>query len=314
LALVAWPTLVYLGQVFGPAALQAAGMLQGLTVARRPFEGGSGVTSPLWQQLIAFGSVLLVAVGLAYGLLRLRRQAITAPFGWLLALAAAVYIPMQALRLSPAAWETANRSSEFLFIGGAMVLAIAASAVVRNALTTALVAAAGIIVILGGIIAGQPYVLQIPPPYLVETTTGASVEPEGVTDAHWSLSALGPNNVVATDPSNAMLLTAYAQQVTYSGQAHGIQGMLLAPRVDDSVQDVLTTMGIRYVVVDRRVRSLDHSVGFYAPGGAGPLAAVGDLFDPAVYGKFDTQPWASRIADSGAIVIYDVEGLGDAAR
>ena len=39
--------------------------------------------------------------------------------------AAVAYFAMLGLRLSPAAWETGNRASEFLFLGLAFVLAFA---------------------------------------------------------------------------------------------------------------------------------------------------------------------------------------------
>jgi hypothetical protein len=114
---------------------------------------------------------------------------------------------------------------------------------------------------------------------------------------------------MASDPTNAQLMAAYAAQWTYGGQAHGIQGMLLAPYVDDSVRGVIHTMALGYVIVDRRLSSQDHSIGLYAPGGAGPLGQPSALFDPSIYAKFDAQPGVSRIADSGDIVFYDVRGL-----
>jgi hypothetical protein len=146
----------------------------------------------------------------------------------------------------------------------------------------------------------------------VRADNGRVVEPEGVTTARWALARLGPDNVIATDPSNALMLAAYGQQIPFSGQARGIQRMLLAPYFDASSSTVLRGIGADYVVLDRRVRSLDHGSGFYPPGGSGPLSAPSPIFDAAVLAKLDTLPGVQRIADSGNVVVYDVRALDDA--
>ena len=118
----------------------------------------------------------------------------------------------------------------------------------------------------------------------------------------------GPNNSVATDESNALLLATYGQQFTYSGQAGGFRFLLTAPAVDAGVRSILTNIKARYVVVDRRLQSADHLVGIYPVPGTAPLQPS-EMIDPAVTGKWDLQTTVNRIADTGDLVVYDVSKL-----
>jgi hypothetical protein len=314
---IASPTNAYLSVVLGPAAQQGLALLFG-QAGRRLFQPGFGINTPLWQQLTAFSSVVLVALGLAYGLWRLPRRVLWSPVGFLLVLAAALYIPVQTLRLTQAGWETANRSSEFLFLGCALVLAIAMRELFARARSkvsqrAALLTAGGLVIVVGGAMTGWPYQLQLPPPYLVMADNGRIVEPEDVTLARWTREHLGRNNVMFTDPSNTLMMGAYGQQIPYTGTAGGVQAMLLAPYVDETSVAVVQRLGARYVVLDRRARSWDHSLGFYPPGGAGPLSTPSPDLDPAIVGKLEGLDGVNRIADSGNVVVYDVRGLDSAS-
>jgi hypothetical protein len=116
------------------------------------------------------------------------------------------------------------------------------------------------------------------------------------------------NNTVATDESNALLMAVYGQQIPWSGPANGVHTMMAASSVDSGTRIVLTSLRARYVVLDRRRQGADHLVGIYPL--PGPNAAQpGQLLDPAVVARFDSQPDVSRIADTGDIVIYDVSRL-----
>jgi hypothetical protein len=312
---VASPTLVYLGAVFGPAAQQTLfAALSGRPV-RGLFQSAPGViTTPLWQQLIGFASVLLMVAGLIRGLLIVRRRRMTNIFAPVLLIAAAVYVPLQGLRLTQAAWETANRSSEFLFIGVGLAVALAVTSLdTTRRLTASLLAAGGVVLVLGGIMVGWTYLLQVPPPYLTLASNGRAIEPENATDARWMLDAIGDGKIVVTDQSNALFLTDYAREVAYTGQERGTQGLFFAPTIDASVLDVLRTVQPQYIVFDRRQRSWDHLVGFFPPGGAGPLGSPSPLMDPSATAKFDSYGGVDRIADSGNIVVYAVRGANSAS-
>src|ERR1051326_6647774 len=294
----------YLSAVFGPAAQQGLEALLAGEPARQLFQACGGGSSPIWQQVVGFAWLLVMAAGLIYGRVRVRRVSVGSPIGPVLLGAAAVFLPVQALRLTPASWETANRSSEFLFLGCALVLAVAAFAIQR---WPALIAASATLVVVGGMIVGWSYVVQLPPPYVVRASNGQDVVPEGETDARWALQALGPDNVMMLDPSNSLLMAAYGRQRTFTGSAFGVQAMLLSPAWDSSVEAILDTLNARYIVVDRRARSWTATYGFYPPGGAGPLSVPSPLLDAAVQTKFDDHVQMSRVADSGNIAIYAVD-------
>jgi hypothetical protein len=176
-----------------------------------------------------------------------------------------------------------------------------------------LATAAGVVIVLGGAMTGWPYSLQIPPPYAVTAGNGALIEPESVGLARWTQDQLGPDHPMVTDASNALMLGAYGRQFPYSGSARGIQSALVAPFVDASTISALDAVGTRYVVLDRRTRSLDHGSGFYPPGGDGPLSAPSPSFSDAVVDKFEPLPGINRLADSGNIVVYDLSGVDTSA-
>jgi uncharacterized membrane protein len=315
---VASPTLVYLGSVFGPAIAQTVSALLAGRPIRGLFQATPGaVATPLWQQLVGLIWVVLLVVGIIWGLIQARGRTLSTTFAPVLLVAAAIYVPLQGLRLTQAGWETANRSSEFLFVGVALVLALAALTILTSRRyelrqRIAALTGCGVLLVLGAIITGWTYQLQLPPPYLVIASDGRSVEPEGVIDARWALQMLGPGNVIATDQSNALFMATYGRQLTYTGQERGVQGLFFAPTADASVLDVLRTAQPQYVVFDQRLRSWDHLVGVFPPGGAGPLGPPSPLLDPATLAKFDAMDGVSRIADSGNIVVFDMRQETDA--
>ena len=75
------------------------------------------------------------------------------------------------LRLVPAAWETGVRASEFLFVGVALVVALAALEALDRLSPPRLVhigamAAAGVVLV-GGIVSTTPHAGRMPEPYRV---------------------------------------------------------------------------------------------------------------------------------------------------
>jgi hypothetical protein len=314
LGLVANSTVGYLSPVLGGAVDAAGGVIGGQGAVRLLFQATTGSAAPLGEQLLGFGSVVLIVLGLPFGLYQLRQERRRASaFALLLALAALAWLPVQGLRFTQAGWETANRSSEFLFIGLGFVLAIALVARASSRLAIGLGAAYLTAVFLGGVATAWRPDVRLPRPFLLAASNGALVEPAGVTVARWTRDVLGRGQSIATDPTNAELLLAYAEQRPATTAAHGIRAMLYSATVDDSTREILAYAQARYVLVDRRLNSWDHLIGVYPRGGLGDAADPPRLFDPSVYGKFDTQPTVSRLLDAGDIVLYDVEALSSGA-
>ena len=313
---VASDTYTYLSTVLGNAVVSLVGLLTLQQAPRQVFDASSAFgATPLWQEFLAFGAILVIVVGLPFGLVRLWRTSRRQSIAVILAIAGALYIPAQLLRLTPGSWETGNRASEFLFIGVSFVLALALTAVRRDFRAPEWLPRAGIgayvaIVFLGGVVVSWRPDLRLPRAYDT-MAVGRDVAPEGVTVAQWSRQFIGTENNVATDESNAMLLALYGQQWTWSGSAHGIRRMIGAPTVDSGALAALSSVGARYVVMDRRSQSADHLVGIYPlPGSSGPTP--NQLIDPAAFAKFDAEPDVSRVADSGNIVVFDVSRLSAA--
>ncbi len=104
--------------------LQAAAKEMGKLIAqegesgRQLFESSAtGVSSPLWERLVAFGAVGLILLVLPFGFWRIWKKYRDNPLVLTLAAAALLYPVSLAFRLTRAGWEAANRSSEFLFLG-----------------------------------------------------------------------------------------------------------------------------------------------------------------------------------------------------
>ena len=116
----------YLFPVLARAFHQTVATVLGHSSGRGLFGGGSAgqPVAPVWQRLAALGSVGLIVLALPFGLVEARRRYLRQPVVVMLAAAAVIYVAVLPMRLVPAAWETSNRSSEFLFLGVALVLAL----------------------------------------------------------------------------------------------------------------------------------------------------------------------------------------------
>jgi hypothetical protein len=125
LVFVAAFTLTYLVPVFGRALVSLVGLIGGESTGRQLFESGSSYVAPAAERIVAIGSVLLLLLALPFGLRLVWRRYLHHPVVLVLAIAAVGYFSTLGLRLVPSAWEIGNRASEFLFIGLALITALA---------------------------------------------------------------------------------------------------------------------------------------------------------------------------------------------
>lgn len=311
---VASLTVGYLSPVLGGAVSSIIQTIAGEASTRQLFQSTTGYVAPLLERLTGFSSVLLMLVGLPFGLRRIWRQFRGHPIAVVLAAAALAYFAMLGLRLVPAAWETGNRASEFLFIGLSFVLAFTVVEFWnfrRVAWLGRVIALSSVaIIFMGGVIAGWPPLLRLSRPVQV-TVDDVVIEPQGFAAAQWMRAALGPNNLVATDDSNARLMLAYGEQLPLTGRYPDIDDLLRTPDIPAWEVQLMQDQQIQYVAFDRRLISWDNMAGYYFDETGGGSLADTALFDPEVYGKFDKPTNVNRIFDSGNIVIYDVRAVSD---
>jgi hypothetical protein len=316
-------TYDYLAPVLQRAIGSALGLVTGSgeESTRALFESNTSHAAPLWEQVVGIASVLAILVATPLGLLGFWRRLRWSPLAWVLVLAPLVYLPLQLLRFTGAGWETANRASEFLFVGIAFVIGLALSVrrLVRGPVLGPVVAGlvAGVLFV-GGVIAGWPPTLRLAHPYLVELegTQGEpdSLEPQGVAAAKWARRVLGPGNRMAADNSSARLMQAYGEQYALAGQEFGIRALFVNETIDRGELEIIRQTGVEYLVFPRPLGRWDQMRGLYYNPAEGLTESDLEFLRPGDSDKFDESLGVARLLDTGYIVIYEIGGLPDVAQ
>lgn len=314
LATAGRPTFAYLAGGLGPP-LQEIGALLRHQGARQLFQASNGQVQPRWQEVLILASALLVLLGLAVGLLHLRRAHLRQSALVTLVLVALAYPASLALHLVPDGSELGNRASEFIFVGLGAVLALGIDRVWpgRRAGRPRVTMAAGwlSVVFSGGILLGWPPQLLLPGPYLVEADS-RSVDAVSVAAAVWTREDLGSGNRFAADRTNRNVLGTYGGQEPISDYNDGIvtAQVFLSPTFDDADRSILRQGNVRYLLVDRRLSTALPLVGVYFEDGEPDTGSPPGRPVPAAWlDKFDDAAGVSCIYDSGDIRIYDVGAL-----
>jgi hypothetical protein len=138
-----------------------------------------------------------------------------------------------------------------------------------------------------------------------------SIEPQGVAAAEWTRRWLGPGNRVVADRTNRLLLGSYGAQWPVSAFVDHVpvSDLFFAEDLGQDQLDTLRRGQIRYVLVDRRLGSGLPGVGVYIEFGETNAFHHTVPVSRTALTKFDDEPLASRIYDSGDITIYDVGAL-----
>ncbi len=318
---VAWvnlpgnPVVSYLSSYFASAFDNLKQVLNGASSARPLFANYAGQPTPLWERIMAASSVVIITLCLPFGLLCLWRRYRYHALAGALGIASLFYPISHAFRLTTFGSEISDRAAAFLFIPLGCVLAIFITQFWPtrrlDRKRTSFIVSALSVMLLGGVVLGEGQPWQIfPGPYLVAADS-RSIEPEGINAAIWAPSYLGPNNRIATDRVNGLLMSAYGYQRIVTA---------LADNVDESPVFFSSTLGphelsiqqdgkIRYLVVDQRLSTGLPYLGFYfEPGEPGAFEHTVPIPLEALT-KFNTRPQINRVFDSGDIIIYDVGGL-----
>jgi len=303
---VANSTIDYLSPVLGGAFRSILDTAAGEAPARSLFEGkGSTIPdTPLLARATALLAVLLLAAALPFGLIRLWRRYRHQPFALIFGGAAVFLFATLMLRLVPGAWETANRASEFLFIGLAFVVAIAGaqSWVPRGRawLGRVGVSAAIAVVIIGGVIAGWPWDLQLSSP-LRARAEGQTISSPPLALAEWAHSNIPADQRLAANAADARLLLAPGERVTLTAKTPDIEDIMFEEAFSGWELPLLRENDVRYVATDARKLSNEANRGYTFP-------EEGDQLLPrSAIVKFGEIPGMTRIYSSGLISAYDLD-------
>jgi hypothetical protein len=313
LTVVASATVGYLTPVLTKALTSTITTLSGESAPRQLFSSGAaGYQAPVLERAVGIGSVVLLAVGASFGLPAVWRRYRSNAFALVFGAATLLFFGLLLLRFASAAWETANRSSEFLFLGLSFVVALVAldgstsrCAVLWRAAVTTLCLA---VVFAGGVIAGWQPLLRLSQPYLVSAGP-TRIEPPGRELARWAAAHLRPRQRIVASDSDGRLLLTYADDVALVSRGGGdrpdavgiLKGLLLPAWQVDQLQ----AYRVAYVAVDRRSTSFDALRGYFFARRAGVNE---ELLSRRVATKFD-RFGADRIYDNGAIKLYRIRGL-----
>jgi hypothetical protein len=313
--LVLWVVFVarglggYLGPVLGDAGNSFVDLLLGQAGSKRLFGGAGVADTPIGERLLGYAAVLLALAAVGFGV-RLVWHRLT-PLAATLALTALVYPLSLPLRLTEAGTEISNRASEFVFVGVAVLGALALTEYGRGRRSAVLaVPAVAAVALVGGVIIGTAPWSRLPGEYEV-VADESSVEPEGMAAASWARRELGPGNRIFTDRVNGLMMGSIGLQEPQVGEVDGrpLPKLLTAPLLDDDARFIVSADRIGYLVADRRIATAPPAVGFYftrhEPGAYRHKRPI--ELDALV--KWDLVCPVGRVFDSGHLIVYDTRRM-----
>jgi hypothetical protein len=324
-----------LGPVFDSAVKAIGSVVSGSVTPKTPFSSPSPLPAfndPRLFQAIGYASVFVACVILGVGVFRgmlgrgrhapLLRRDVRRVEILLFSLVALVFPFGLILRLTQASTETSSRSSEFAFVGLAVMAAFCVSGRARRVdterrglfgrskLLFATVATGTIAVALvlsfGGVVVGQAPYDRIAGAYLVGADS-RSVDPLGQETAAWTALHWAPGTKFAADPTNTRLIASSGDATPEQGSIDGqpVNHLFLSSSLDRKDLTIIEGDKIRYIVVDNRLTEFPSASG-PAFGGSEPGVKV-EPTAPIPYvdfAKFGRSSQLSRIYDDGTIRIY----------
>ena len=319
------PASSYVIPIFVTAFNEVKQIVVGFGSSRHLFVSDTGVVVPEWKRWVGLSAVGLQCTGLAIGFFRTLRPAEVRPAADMggrprlldsvrprvFALLTILYPFCLLLRLTHRGWEIADRSTAFLFLGIALVVATGVVDILSDRPArlwrAGLLSAAATVMFIGGMTSSCCTV--VPGPYAVAADS-LSIEPIGIEAARWSERYLGRGNKIATDRINRLVQAAYGGQrpITSLYDHVDIAPLLLSNHAKMADYDVLKQSGTDYVVIDERLSTGRPMFGVYFEGGEerDPRSGPPQL---GALDKFDQMARVDRVFDTGPIAIYDVRRL-----
>jgi hypothetical protein len=310
LVAVAPITVGYLGPVLSRAAVQGVQLITEHHASRALFaNAGQAVTAPRWEDAVAAGATLAILAALPLALNRIRRTSLPV-IAKLLALSSLIWVVLIPLRLTAGGQETANRSSEFVYVGVALCFAVLLESFLDSGRWRRMSALAVVaLVFAGGVAVSWNYSQRLAPDYRL-TNGSAVVTPGDQALARWMLAALGPGHRVAADPQTSLALGAAGRQDVLSAAEDGARiWQIFYPRtVDGEVRAEIRRSRVQYVVVQRDV--LDSPAGVPRFDDSEPARDYDAALPAASLAKFGDSRMFAEIYASGPLRVYQVVGAG----
>ena len=311
LVVVASSTVGYITPTVTNAITSSLHTAAGEAPTRGLFQAGTASATveqaPAAARALSLLAVLLLAAGLPFGLRTVWRRYRKQPIAILFGAAAVGFFGALALRLAPAAWETGNRASEFLFIGLAFVLGCVGLERWRPRsarwLGRALAAAALTIILVGGAIAGWPWDSQLSRAVRTHSQDGPTISSPPLAMAQWAKKQDSESNYGALTATSRLLLDPGDQKAFADFTANIIEVLPSADIANWQIA-LLREEHIRFLVVDRRGVGTDGIRGFFFSEGA---SSTSGWLPRSSVKKFEKVPGATRIYDSGSIVVFSLE-------
>jgi hypothetical protein len=286
-------TVAYLASPVQSGVENLSALISGEAPARQLFQS---TAAPLWVRVASIASVVLILIALPLGLRRMWRAGGMSALAVTLALLASTYPFVQALRFSSATLTLGTRAAPYVFLGVALVAALAAPslwaatrrAYVRESLIVPLV---GLVFV--GTMASTLSAWKLPGGYEPNTYTHV-IGPEGLALADWARTQLGTGNRFGADDPNTVLLGSYGSQRPITQQRDGVwlaDQLFPSEIYGPQEQSLLKRLAVEYLVVDGRTRTR-----LVIPGSS-PLRS-----------QLDAVEGVNRVYDSGDIVVYDLAG------
>jgi len=317
IAAIAWVlavapiTIGYVSPVLTRAAVQGAQLIIEHHTSRTLFANtGQTAAAPRWEEMAAIAATLVILVILPVALWRIRRTSLPV-IAKLLAASSLLWVVLLPLRFTADGQETANRSSEFVYLGIALCFAFLLESFLSSSRWRRMLAL-GVVILLfaGGVSVSWNYSQRLAPDYRL-TNGSEVVTPDDQTLARWMLASLGPANRVATDTETGLALGSLGRQDVLSAAEDGARvWQIFYPRtVSSGVLDEIRRSRVQYVVVQQAVLDLPTGVARFDD--SEPAQYYNAPLSAASLSKFGTSSAFREIYAAGSLRVYQVVGSAE---
>lgn len=331
-------TETYLGPVFRGGVSEFVRLIFSTESGRLLFRGATGQAAQTWESTVGILAVIFILAALPFGFIEIWRTPFNTRFrahgvkvltatalqawnryrqnsiAFTLSLLVFLQPIMQGFRLTSAGWEIANRSSEFLFWATGFIAAIGFVSLrfwrISPRIWGIVFTIWASVIFVGGSIAGWPPWARLPGSYLVAADS-RSIEAQGIQAAQWAGEHLDPEDRIAADRINTLLLATYGQlrPVTHQYDRFYVAPVFTSLALGAAEQGLIERINLRYLLVDNRLTTALPRVGVYFEAGEPGEGQYTVPIHPAALAKFDHNQNISRLFDSGDIRIYDVSAF-----